>query len=137
MTKDGVDFGPEGGVDLAWIFWGREKRPEKIRGDFGTKFVTKFVTKCVTKFVPVSSKIRDRIRATKSKIHGELPPYFCVLSSRTERPPENALSTQGKDRIWDPDCLVQGPNSCFFPYRFSGKNRNSGLVPGNRDPKIG
>ena len=97
--------------------------------------------------------------------------------------------------IWDPDCLVQGPNSCFspkidkgrsqysfrsraretpklslaleqprlapvqpwgcssardnfgtlrprpekttcsFPYRFSGKNRNSGLVPGNRDPK--
>ena len=24
--------------------------------------------------------------------------------------------------------------TCSFPYRFSGKNRNSGLVPGNRDP---
>ena len=95
---------------------------------------------------------------------------------------------------WDPDCLVQGPNSwisqkihkegasslfgrgpespqnvccsratqtctgatlglprgrnifgtlrpspekttCSLPYRFSGKSRNSGLVPGNRDPK--
>ena len=56
VSKIGVDLGPEGGVDLAWIFWGREKRPEEIRGDFGTKFVTKFVTKCVTKFVPVSSK---------------------------------------------------------------------------------
>ena len=29
-SKIGVDFGPEGGVDLAWIFWGREKRAEKI-----------------------------------------------------------------------------------------------------------
>ena len=26
--------------------------------------------------------------------------------------------------------------TCSFPYRFSGKNRNSGLVPGNRDPKL-
>ena len=94
-----MDLGPEDGVDLAWIFWDREKRPEKIRGDFRTRFVTKFVTKCVTKFVPVSSKIRDRIRAAKSKIHGELPPYFCVLNSRTERPPENALSKQGKGRM--------------------------------------
>ena len=25
--------------------------------------------------------------------------------------------------------------TCSFPYRFSGKSRNSGLVPGNRDPK--
>ena len=65
FCKIGVDLGPEGGVDLAWIFGGREKRPEKVRGDFGTKFVTKFVTKCVTKFVSVSSKIRDRIRAAK------------------------------------------------------------------------
>ena len=24
--------------------------------------------------------------------------------------------------------------TCSFPYRFSGKSRNSGLVPGNRDP---
>ena len=24
--------------------------------------------------------------------------------------------------------------TCSFPYRFSEKNRNSGLVPGNRDP---
>ena len=76
-------------------FVGQGKKPEKNRGDFRTKFVTK----CVTKFVPVSIKNRDRTRAAKSKIHGELPPYFCVLSSRTERPPENALSTQGKDRM--------------------------------------
>ena len=62
---------------MAWIFWGRERRPKKKnRGDFGTKFATKFVTKCVTKFVPVSNKIRDRIRTAKSKFHGELPPYF-------------------------------------------------------------
>ena len=60
-SKIGVDFGPEDGVDLAWIFWGREK--------------------IVTKFVPVSGKIRDRIRAAN------------------ERPPENALSTQGKGRM--------------------------------------
>ena len=84
-------------LKVAWIwrgfFSGREKRAEKIRGDFGTKFVTNFVTKFVTKFVPVADKIRDRIRAAKSKIHGELPPYFCVLSSRTERPPENPCST--------------------------------------------
>ena len=53
----------------------------------------------MTKFVPVSGKIRDQIRAAKLKVQGELPPYFCVLSSRTERPPENALSTQGKDRM--------------------------------------
>ena len=26
--------------------------------------------------------------------------------------------------------------TCSFPYRFSGKSRHSGLVPGNRDPKI-
>ena len=25
--------------------------------------------------------------------------------------------------------------TCSFPYRFRGKSRNSGLVPGNRDPK--
>ena len=25
--------------------------------------------------------------------------------------------------------------ACSFPYRCSGKSRNSGLVPGNRDPK--
>ena len=25
--------------------------------------------------------------------------------------------------------------TCSFPYRFSGKSRDSGLVPGNRDPK--
>ena len=25
--------------------------------------------------------------------------------------------------------------TCSFPHRFSGKNRNSGLVPGHRDPK--
>ena len=31
VSKIGVDFGPEGGVDLAWSFWGREKRHEKIR----------------------------------------------------------------------------------------------------------
>ena len=95
VSKIGVDFGPEAGEDLVWIFWGREKSLKKV----GTKFVTKFMTKCVTKFPPVSSKIQDRIRAAKSKIHGELPPYFCVLSSRTERPPENALSTHGKGRM--------------------------------------
>ena len=27
--------------------------------------------------------------------------------------------------------------TCSFPYRFSGKSRNSGLVPGKRDPKKG
>ena len=97
-SKISVDFGPQGGVDLAWIIWGREKRAEKIRGGFGTEFATKFVTTLVTKFVPVSGKIRDRIRVAISKIHRELPPYFCVLSSRTERTPENALSTQGKGR---------------------------------------
>ena len=42
------------------------KRAEKNRGDFGTEFVTRFA--------PVSGKIRDRTRAAKSKIHGELPP---------------------------------------------------------------
>ena len=26
--------------------------------------------------------------------------------------------------------------ACSFPCRFSGKSRNSGLVPGNRDPKF-
>ena len=26
--------------------------------------------------------------------------------------------------------------TCSFPYRFSGKNTNSGLVPGNRDPNF-
>ena len=33
--------------------------------------------------------------------------------------------------------LRQSPEKtiCSFPYRFSGKSRNSGLVPGNRDPK--
>ena len=67
-----MDFGPESGVDLEWISWGREKRPEKIRGDFVTKVVTKFMTK----FVPVSTKTQDRICAPKSKIHSELPPYF-------------------------------------------------------------
>ena len=56
FPKIGVDFGPEGGVDLAWIFWGGEKRAQKIRDDFGTKFATKFVAKLVTKFVPVPGK---------------------------------------------------------------------------------
>ena len=44
----GVDFIPEGDVDLVWM-------------------------ESATKFMPVSSKIRDRIRTTKSKNHGELP----------------------------------------------------------------
>ena len=39
----GVDFDPESGMDLEWIFGGREKRAEKIRADFVTEFVTTFV----------------------------------------------------------------------------------------------
>ena len=33
-------------------------------------------------------------------------------------------------------CLRPRPEktTCSFPYRFSGENRNSGLVPGNRNP---
>ena len=42
-----------------------------MRGDFGTEFVTKLV--------PVSGKIRDQICVAKSKIYGELPPYFPML----------------------------------------------------------
>ena len=55
-------------LKLAWIFRGREKRAEK----YGTDFVTNFA--------PGSAKIRDRTRAAKSKIHGELPPHssFCA-----------------------------------------------------------
>ena len=30
FSKIGVDFGPEGGVDSAWILWCREKRNEKF-----------------------------------------------------------------------------------------------------------
>ena len=58
---------------------------------------------------------------------------------------------------WDSDCLVQGPNSCFFLEQETilglsgprpkgllapslidslGKSRNSGLVPGNQNPNI-
>ena len=30
ISNIGVDFGPESGVDLAWIVWGRERRAAKF-----------------------------------------------------------------------------------------------------------
>ena len=59
----------------AWIwrgFLGREKRAETIEAISGKN--------SRQKFAPVSAKIRDRTRAAKSEIHGELPPNssFCA-----------------------------------------------------------
>ena len=61
-----MDFGPEGGVDLAWILFGA--------GEKGLKNSGRFRERIRDNFVPVSAKIRDRIRAEKSKIHAERPP---------------------------------------------------------------
>ena len=72
--------------------WDQGKKGWRF-GAFGTEFVTKFV--------PVSGKIWDRIRAAKSRIRASSHPaclfWDCVLSSRPERPSENAFSTQGKN----------------------------------------
>ena len=50
VSKIGVDFGPEGGVDLAWIFWGREKRPEKASRRFRDKIRDKMCDKIRASF---------------------------------------------------------------------------------------
>ena len=50
VSKMGVDFGPESGVDLAWMFLGAGKKGLKKFGDFVTEFVTAFVPPKQNKF---------------------------------------------------------------------------------------
>ena len=93
VSKVGVDFGPK--VACIWRgFLGAWKKGLKNSG----RFRDKIRDKICDKIVPVFGKIRDRIRAAKSKIHSELPTHFCVLSPRTAKSRENALSMQGKGR---------------------------------------
>ena len=90
-SENGMDLGILGGMDLAWIFWDREKGAQKIHA------------KCTpvsgTKSAPFFAEIRAQIRAAKSKNPQRAPTLVpsvlaCsgVLSSRTERPLANALS---------------------------------------------
>ena len=72
VSKIGVDFGPESGVDLAWIFWGREQ---------GLKISGRFRDRIRARLRAAKKTIRDRTRDVKTKIPGKLPPYFplCFL----------------------------------------------------------
>ena len=91
VSENGVDLGILGGVDLAWIFWNREKRAQKIHATS--------TPVSGTKSAPFFAEIRAQIRAAKSKNPRRAPALVPsvlarsgVLSSRTERPLANALS---------------------------------------------
>ena len=95
VSKIGVGFGPEGGVDSAWIFEAR-KRGLKNSGDFGTENLCQFPVKFGTGFLPQNQK--STARSHPSSICA-FSFRDCVRRSRTERPSENAISMQGKGRM--------------------------------------
>ena len=70
-SKIGVDFEIFCGVDLVWILG---------TGEGGLKIHAKSASASGIKSPPFLLEIRARIRATKSEIHGVLPPYLCACS---------------------------------------------------------
>ena len=74
VSENGVDLGILGGVDLAWIFWDRGKRAQKIHA--------KSTPVSGTKSAPFfAEKICAQIRAAKSKSPRRAPTQFplCLL----------------------------------------------------------